>query len=148
MSTLETFGAYAAAFEDTFVDDDWNRLTKYFIDDAVYEVKGGGFDCRITGPEAIFKGMKQSLDGFDRQLDSRVIEVISEPEVTDDSVSLDWKVTYTKQGAPDFVLRGHSEARLDGDRISWLQDSYTDEMTAESAAWLTKNAPGLNGSYT
>jgi hypothetical protein len=148
MSTLDNFGAYAAAFELTFVDDDWSRLKQYFIDDAVYEVKGAGFDCRIKGPDAIFKGMKKSINGFDRQLDSRTIEVTSEPEVTDDSVSLDWTVTYTKEGAPNLLLRGHSEARFDGDRIAWMQDSYTDEMTAEAAEWLMKNAPGLSGSYT
>jgi hypothetical protein len=148
MSTMDNFAAYAAAFEETYVDDDWSRLTKYFTDGAVYEVTGGGIDARLEGPDAIFKGMKKSLDGMDRKFDSRTIEVTSEPELTDDTLDVDWTVTYTLGDAPPFVLVGHTKAHLDGDRIKWMRDSYTDEMAAASAAWIAAHAPQIDGSYT
>ena len=147
MGVMEEFGAYAAAFEETFRDDDWNRLRKYFDDAAVYEVSGAGFDCRLEGPDAILSGLKKSLDGFDRRFDSRKIDLVSEPELTDDSMQVDWTVTYTLGDAPSLVLRGHTEARLADGRIRWMRDSYTDEMSAEAAEWVGKHAPGFDGSY-
>ena len=33
----KVFMDYAAAFEQTYIDDDWSRLTQYFSEDASYE---------------------------------------------------------------------------------------------------------------
>ncbi len=63
MDVLQQFGLYAAEFELTYKDDDWSRLYPYFTDDAVYEVKAKSFGCKLTGPKAIFAGMKKSRDG-------------------------------------------------------------------------------------
>jgi hypothetical protein len=38
---MKVFMDYAAAFEQTYIDDDWSRLTRYFSEDASYEVRGG-----------------------------------------------------------------------------------------------------------
>src|SRR5690349_21367083 len=57
MENLPRFMAYAADFEKTLVDDDWSRLRQYFADDAVYEVKAESFGCKLSGPDAIFKGI-------------------------------------------------------------------------------------------
>src|SRR6478735_3425581 len=67
MEILQQFMAYAAAFEQTLVDDDWTRLRPFFAADAVYEVQSEDVGCRLVGPEAIFAGMKKSLNGFDRR---------------------------------------------------------------------------------
>ncbi len=37
MSILERYQAYAAAFEESYVDDDWSRIGPYFTENAVYE---------------------------------------------------------------------------------------------------------------
>ncbi|SVE51237.1 uncharacterized protein METZ01_LOCUS504091, partial [marine metagenome] len=36
--SLQVYAEYASAFEETFGDDDWSRLEKYFSEDARYEV--------------------------------------------------------------------------------------------------------------
>ncbi len=148
MNPLELFGAYAAAFEETFADDDWSRLDRYFSEDAVYEVAGSAaMACRIQGRAAILAGLKKSLDGFDRQLDGRRIELTSEPEVTEDSVTLTWNVTYSKDGAPEYVLTGRSCARYADGVIVELVDSYAPEVDKIARDWATQWAPGLNPSY-
>ena len=34
MSIVDIYLAYAAAFEETFVDDDWSRLERFFAEDV------------------------------------------------------------------------------------------------------------------
>ena len=80
MTNLECFGAYAADFEKTFKDDDWSRLDRYFAPDATYRVKGEPFAASIKGRDAIFKGIKKSLDGFDRRFATRDIALEGAPE--------------------------------------------------------------------
>ena len=148
MTPAELLVAYAADFEASFIDDEWTRLEKYFAADAVYEVKGiANFNCRIEGPTAIFAGMKKSLDGFDRKLESRTIAITSELDATDDTVELDWKVTYTKTGAPPFELIGHSFVRVRDGKIVELVDSYTPEMDKAAIEWVLAYGPDLTGSY-
>jgi hypothetical protein len=144
---MEDFLAYATAFEETYGDDDWNRLEKFFADDATYEVKSSAFGCKLRGPNAIFAGIKKSLDGFDRRMQSRSIELTSDPKTTEDSFEVSWKVTYTKPGAPPFELRGHSRAKYENGKIVELVDSYSPEMDREGAEWVSKHAPDANVAY-
>ena len=51
---LKVFMDYAAAFEQTYDDDDWSRLTPFFSENASYEVRGGPMACKISGRDAIF----------------------------------------------------------------------------------------------
>jgi hypothetical protein len=145
---MQQFLAYAGDFEKTLADDDWSRLRQYFADDAVYTVEGTSFACRLTGPTAIFAGIKKSLDGFDRKFTKRDIDVTSGPEITADQIRMGWKVVYTKEGLPPFVLRGRSTVRYAGDRIVALTDSYDPDMTDEFAAWQRKSGLTLDPSYT
>ena len=41
MDLIARFLEYAAAFEATYVDDDWSRLERFFAPDVVYAVTGG-----------------------------------------------------------------------------------------------------------
>jgi len=145
--TTLRFFAYAQDFEQTFLDDDWSRLAQYFQPDAVYEVRNVPFGCRIEGPEAIFRGIKKSLDNFDRRFAERRPEITDPPAEAGDSVSVGWAVTYVKPGAPAFVLRGRSTARFRGDRIVHLVDEYPDGMADEAASWSRVHAPDLDASY-
>ena len=36
MSILDRYQAYAEAFEESYIDDDWTRIEQYFTEDAVY----------------------------------------------------------------------------------------------------------------
>jgi len=145
--TTARFFAYAQDFEQTFADDDWARLAQYFRPDAVYEVRNVPFGCRIEGRDAIFLGIKKSLDNFDRRFAERRPEITDPPTETGDSVSVGWAVTYTKPGAPAFVLRGRSTARYRDDQIVHLVDEYPEGMADEAACWVRAHAPDLDASY-
>lgn len=147
MDTLETFLAYAADFEKTLADDDWARLTRYFADDAVYRVESDFMGCELTGPAAISAGMKKSLDGLDRRLESRTIDVTAGPTIDGDEMTVAWAVTYTHGVLPPFVLRGESMSRVRDGRIVLLVDRYTPDMDAESRAWMEKSGLDLDPSY-
>jgi hypothetical protein len=148
MDILQSFLAYAGDFEKTLADDDWTRLGQYFADDAVYEVKGGSFDCRLVGPRAIFAGMKKSLDGFDRKFTARKIDVTSGPEVDGAELRAGWSVTYEREGLTPFVLRGRSKARYRDGKIAYLADDYDAGVEGELAAWQQANGVELDPSYT
>lgn len=147
MDTLQTFLAYAADFEKTFADDDWLRLTPYFAEDAVYRVESEVMGCELTGPAAIFKGMKKALDGFDRRLENRTIDVTDGPNVDGDEMTVSWAVTYTHSGLESLTLRGESLARAHEGKITLLVDRYTPEMDGESRVWMRDSGLGLDPSY-
>ncbi len=147
MTLIEKFYGYAADFEKTYADDDWSRLERHFADDVVYEVVNAPFACRITGRAAVLAALRKSISGFDRRCDARRIAVTRGPVESGNQVELDWNVTYAKAGAPDFLLVGGSLARFAGDRITYLQDHYPDEMTPAIDAWRRAHAPDWNLSY-
>jgi hypothetical protein len=147
MEPMERFFAYAADFEKTYDDDDWSRVEGYFARDAVYEVRNSVFACRIEGVHAILRGLKKSLDGFDRRVAKRTLALADGPTALDDGLTFGWTATYAVPGAPDFVLRGRSTARYRGDAIVELVDEYPDGMDAEAARWAAAYAPGMNASY-
>ena len=147
MDILTHFLAYAGDFEKSYKDDEWARNYPYFTDDAIYEIKGMGLDCRIIGPQAIFKGIKKSLDGFDRKFDSRKIDITSAPVVEGDKMRVGWTVTYDKAGWTPFPLRGRSEARYRDGKIAYLCDSYDAAMAKEGAEWQATNKIRFNMSY-
>ncbi len=148
MDILQEFMAYARDFEQTLVDDQWTRLQRYFADDAVYEVNAESFGCHLTGPAAIFAGMRKSLDGFDRKFTKRDIEVTSSPETSGDEMRIGWKVVYSKEGLTPFVLRGRSMVRYGNGKIVYLADSYERSVGADLAAWQRDNGLDLDPSYT
>lgn len=149
MSILQQFIAYAGDFEKTLADDDWTRLRRYFTDDAVYEVKSNVFECRLTGPTAIFADMKKSLDGFDRRFTRRDVEISDGPSVEGDEMQVGWKVVYHLDGQPSFALPGRSTVRYAGDRIAYLVDAYDDAtVSADFSAWQRQTGIALDPSYS
>lgn len=148
MDIMQQFFAYAGDFERTLADDDWSRLRAYFADDAVYEVQAPLFGCRLVGPQAIFAGMKKSLDGFDRRFEGRDIAVTDGPEVAAVEIRAGWTVTYRKTGVPPFVLRGRSTVRYRDGRIVQLTDSYDPDVARELAAWQRESGMSVDVSYT
>ena len=116
--TMQVFMDYAAAFEQTYVDDDWSRLTPFFSEDATYEVRGGPLACEISGREAIFSGLKKSIDGLDRRSAERQIELIDGPNVVasgaGEELSAGWRVIYQFGDAPKLALPGRSVFKVTG----------------------------------
>jgi hypothetical protein len=147
MAALDRFIAYAQASEETYVDDDWSRLEQFFTPDATYEVRGSPMACRLEGRDAIFRGLKKSIDGFDRKFPSRKLEASAPPTVEGDTVSVPWAGTYDGAGLPPVTIRGRSVARFAGDRIAALADEYDPAGSPDTLAWMMKYGAQFDGSY-
>jgi hypothetical protein len=147
VSVLQRFLAYVDDFEKTYRDDDWTRLEKYFAPDAVYEVKNTPFACSLCGRAAILRGLKRSLDGFDRRCAERRIEVPEPPQVEGDRIEVGWRATYVKEGAPPVTLRAHTVVELADDRIVRMADVYDEGNGDATAAWIREHGAGLDPSY-
>ena len=153
MSTtaLEHVMNYAAAFEETYLDDDWERLLPFFNEHAVYLVEGGPLACRIDGRAAILRGLKKSVDGLDRRFDARHIEITDGPQAEsfadNERVMLSWRVSYDRAGTPNMSFPGRSVATVADDKIVELRDIYVDAELEPVAAWLQQYGTDLDGSY-
>ena len=147
----KVFMDYAAAFEESYIDDDWSRLAQYFSEDASYEVRGGPLACEISGRDAIFAGLKKSLDGLDRRCTDRKLEVADGPDVavTDNGhdISLGWRVLYEYRDAPKMTLPGRSVFTISDGVIIAMRDEYDDQEMEAVGAWLLEYGEGLDGSY-
>lgn len=147
----KVFMDYAAAFEETYGDDDWSRLVPFFHEDASYEVRGGPFACQISGREAILAGLKKSIDGFDRRFSERQIELTHGPESIEKGdgreVSIQWEVAYQYRDAPKVVIPGRSVFKITDGRIVAMRDEYDDTALEPLGAWMLQHGEGLDGSY-
>jgi ketosteroid isomerase-like protein len=147
MTPEQRFFEYASAFEETYRDDDWSRLEPFLADDVTYEVRNTPFDCRLEGRAAVLRGLRRSLDGFDRRCASRRVEVTDPARSDGDTVTVGWAGTYGWPGAPDLRFRGRSSATVRDGRIVALVDEYPDGESERMAAWMVAHAPDLDASY-
>ena len=60
MSIEELFSAYAEAFEQVFVDDNWDTLKPYFAADAIYTTKGQT-TTRDEGRDSVLQTLKNNI---------------------------------------------------------------------------------------
>jgi hypothetical protein len=145
MTKLDRFMAYAAAFEQTYTDDDWTRLASFFTEDVTYQVSGLPAACTIHGRDAMFAGMKKSIDGFDRRMRKRRIVPTAPPVASGDTVTFQGFVTYERDGAPPIDLHATLVATFDGDLICQMHDTFT--LDGAAMQWLFQHARDLDGSY-
>ena len=105
----------------------------------------------IQGRDAIFKGLKKSIDGLDRHFDERVIEISDGPHVTAvpgaDEVSIGWLVTYRRGASPKIGIPGRSVFTVAEGRIAAMRDEYDEATLAPLGAWLQEYGADLDGSY-
>jgi hypothetical protein len=148
---IQVFMDYAAAFEETYVDDDWSRLTRYFPEDATYEVRGGPFACRLSGRDAVFAGLKKSIDGLDRRSSERRLQLTEGPDVAPveqgQEVRIGWLVTYRFGDAPEMELPGRSAFTVADAVIVAMRDEYDEQQLGGVKAWMQEYGAGLDGSY-
>lgn len=76
-----------------------------------------------------------------------MIDLVDGPTEEGDVVRVGWTATYQAPGAPPFVLRGRSVARVREGVIVELADDYPDGTDAEAGAWIVRHAPGADASY-
>jgi hypothetical protein len=149
MGPTTRFLPYAQDFELTYDDDDWSRLERYFAPDAVYEVRNTAFACRLVGRDAILRGLKKSLDGFDRRFPKRALAITDPPAEDGETMTVGWAATYSPADVPPLVLRGRSTVRYRDGVIVELVDEYPDGMDEEVGRWARAPvpAPGMDASY-
>lgn len=145
MNITERFQQYAAAFEETYIDDDWSRLEPFFAVDATYEVLGmPQFPINAEGRDAVFAALKESVDSFDRRFDSRKLQILAPPEVAGSSLKLRWGGSYGREGVPDFAFEGVEEAHYnEAGEIARLVDTYEESMAEAAKEWLGKYGKSL-----
>lgn len=139
MSNVEQFQAYAAAFEESYADDDWKRLEQYFTEDAVY-APGDGTEA--AGRDQVLARLRDSVNGLDRRFDSRTLTA-TPPAADADGVSLSWQLTLSKAGVPDLTAQGTERATYRNGAISRLEDVF-DEGTMEGLGkWMATHGDKL-----
>lgn len=126
MSNMQAFGAYAAAFEETLKDDDWSRLEQYFAADAIYLPGDGTQNHWLPA----LQGSVSSLEG---KVDTR--DLLEEPVVTEEgnTITLKFKLKYTKAGVPDLVLVGAETIEYEHGVIQRIEDVF--ENADEMISW-------------
>lgn len=139
MSIADRYRAYAEAFEVSYEDDDWTRIGEFFTEDAVYEG-----DPAAHGRDAVIGKLKGGVDSFDRRMDSRTPD-FQAPTVEGDTLTMKWKVTYTKGGCPDLVISGTETAVFEGDRIKLLRDDFDPAAQKAMGEWMEAHGAALQG---
>ena len=139
MRIAERFMAYAAAFEQSYADDDWARLEPFFTDDAVYAVNGGPpMGGRFEGRRAVLHQLHQVVDALDRRFDARKVELVDGPRVDGHVFEMRWRATYEAAGLPDLSFEGTERATFEGDAIRLLEDVVDDGTDACIQAHLAR----------
>ncbi|MCX2980536.1 nuclear transport factor 2 family protein [Halieaceae bacterium IMCC14734] len=151
MAAIDQVLKFAAGFEETYIDDNWERLLPFFTENAKYTVVGGPMACEIEGRSAILAGLKKSLDGLDRRFSERRIEVTGGPEIlhldAGEKVMLNWEASYELAGLDCPVLPGSSVITVVDGLITHLQDEYDDVEVEPFAKWLAENGADFDGRY-
>ncbi len=145
MTLLETFARYATDFEETYLDDDWDRLQPYFLEDATYEVCNMPFFCTLTGRDAVFAGIKKSLDGFDR----RCSRSLADPTVfkaEGNRVLVYGSIDYECEGFSTSASLWELVSFRDG-AIAHIVDIYAPGQDEQYLRWLAGLSTPLDASY-
>jgi hypothetical protein len=135
VTLVERFEAYAADFERTFVDDDWNRLEKYFTEDAVYSTPANGL--RVSGREGVLATLRAAVSGFDRRCDTRSLASTEGPTQEGNEVFRRWVGRFTVAGAPDLEIEGSERATYRDGRIELLEVTLSQETVARLMNYAT-----------
>ncbi len=135
MSILERFAEYAEAFEETFIDDNWQRLEQYFTDDVIYLPGDGTEAC---GRDNVLQVLRHSLNSLDRRFDSRIPGETPPPTEERGVVTLVWKLTFTKQGTPDLTISGREYLTYHGNAIQKMEDVFDDGILDAIRQWMGK----------
>jgi len=136
LGNLDRFTEYAAAFEETFSDDNWGRLEQYFTPDAVY-LPGDGTEA--VGRDGVLQALRKSVDSLDRRFESRSLSESQAPTEDGNTVTLIWKMTLAKQGAPDLNISGTEYAIYADGAIQRLEDVFDEGGVDGMMEWMGKH---------
>jgi hypothetical protein len=133
ISNLPAFGTYAAAFEESLLDDDWTRLEQYFSPGATYPPGDG---TKASGRDAVIETLKDSVNTLERKCDSR--DALGDPEISEseDTITLKFTINYSSKGLPGLILRGHETAQFSNGLILRMGDVIDDPSATSD--WMEK----------
>lgn len=140
MNIQDRFLEYADAFETTYEDNNWSRLEPYFTAGAIYD---SGLGEIAHGLPAVMAKLEVAVDGFDRFMDTRVVDFT--PPITEgDTVRTHWTARYSKASVPDLQFGGTEHARFEGDQIAELRDELDSGAEEALGNWLTQHGESLS----
>ena len=140
MNPVDTFNAYFAAFEQTYLDNDWERIAPYFAADIIYNTAGGD---TVQGRAAVIDYLSSDVDSLDRRFDVR--EFVGGPNISGDGdqVTMGFTVRYRKAGVPDLEVSGKEVATIRDGQIQQLDDIVDEGAMAGFAAWMNEHGASL-----
>ncbi len=135
MSIADRFFAYAEAFEQVYVDDNWEVLKPYFAADATYITKGES-STRDEGRDSVLKTLKNNISAFDRRCDTRELTTVEGPTVEGNRLQRVWQCQFTLDGARDLTIRGKEIVTYRGDLIILLEEELQAESQEAIKKWI------------
>ncbi|MEM1155450.1 MAG: hypothetical protein AAGI44_15035 [Pseudomonadota bacterium] len=145
---ISVFMDYFQAFEGVIAGTQtWSSLSPYFASDAIYEVKGVPFACRIVSPEAIVTAMQQSVTGFDTKMRSRLLEVTSIHRIKADQLRIELISAYGL--GPDNVALApvSMHVTMSGGQIQTLTDDYDIDLVGPVLTRIATIVPEADPTY-
>ena len=135
MEYIERFERFAADFEAAVADDDWSRLEQHLAEDATY-LNVGGPDPVSCGRDAVIAFLKADVANNDRRFDTRTLIALTPPSVQANSLSRQWRCTYTLAGALDLVIEGEARYLFEGDLIKQIEEEVTADTLQRLEQWM------------
>ena len=136
MNIVDIYLAYANAFEETYEDNNWQRLAVYFSDDAEYD--------GAVGRDAVLEKLENAVNSMDKLMDSRTLN-FQPPTSEGNLVRVEWDIRYTKLDCPDLAIAGREDATFEGNRIRILHDEISASNQEIIVKWMTENGAKLQG---
>ena len=143
MNNIDTFNGFAAAFEEAVEDDNWTRLEKYLADDATY-LNVGGPDPKSEGRDAVVAFLKTDVANTDRRFDKRTLTALSSPVTEGDSLSRQWRCTYSLSETPDLVVEGEARYLFENGLIKEIEEEVTSDSMQKLGEWMDKYGDRLH----
>ena len=123
MSNMDIFSKYAEAFEETLLDDQWQRLEPFFREDASYAPGDGSV---AKGRDAAIQALRDSVNQLEKKVDSRTLLEVPTMSEEGDVIKMYFQLRYTKSGRPDYALKGVETVRYVDGLIATLEDELED----------------------
>ncbi|MEM6708973.1 MAG: nuclear transport factor 2 family protein [Pseudomonadota bacterium] len=141
------FVRYFDAFEAAVSSDQWEEVGDCFAEDCRYRVLGVPFACDLHGRAAVMDGFRRSLDGFDRRVDGRLLDLTALTRLGADQLSVQLVSGYDRAGAPSLRLPVTMYAEFEQDRLVLLEDRYEPRWLGGALAWLETYGADLDPRY-
>ena len=142
----KAFVEYADDFELTIEDDNWDRLRRHFHEDAVREEHAPPLvSFRHEGIDEIIAQWQRIVEGFDRRFERRILVRTGRAEQLGTVVTMPWVGIYRVRDVPSLIGEGKEIARYEGDLISHLETTWSDDTIARMLDWMTKYGARVEG---